>query len=205
MTKLGWTVLLLGGGSATGKTTLGEALARRYDARYIDLDLFWITLQRAIPSDVEPALHLFEDDAVWEEAPALLVERYLRAAAYVSWASERLIAHHCRIETPVVIEGSWLLPSFAVQHAYDGHEVGSRVRSLFLFEPSSREIESRIRSRRVWLDRLHAHSQRNHIDMQALYGLEIKHRAEALALPVLESRPFETLEARALAALSMMV
>ena len=196
-----WTVLLIGGGSATGTTTLGEALARRFDARYIDLDLFWITLQRALPSDVEPALHLFEAESVWEEAPSSLVERYVRAASYVSWACERLVAHHCLIDTAAVIEGSWVLPSFATQGTYDGHDTGPKVRSLFLFEPSAQEIESRIRGRRDWLQKLPAESQRNHVEMQALYGIEIKRRAEALGLPVLESKPFETLEARALVAL----
>jgi hypothetical protein len=35
------------------------------------------------------------------------------------------------------------------------------------------------------------------------HGVLIKQRAEALGLAVLESRPFETLEARALAALGL--
>ncbi len=74
MTQRDWTVLLIGGGSATGKTVLGEALARHFEARYIDLDLFWITLQRALPPEVEPRLHVFEQKSVWEEAPAMLVE-----------------------------------------------------------------------------------------------------------------------------------
>jgi len=71
-----WTILLIGGGSATGKSTLGEALARRLNARYIDLDLFWIVLQRAIPPSVEPDLHLFEPDSVWLLPVEELVERY---------------------------------------------------------------------------------------------------------------------------------
>ncbi len=111
------------------------------------------------------------------------------------------MAHHCLIETPAVIEGSWLLPSFALQRTYDGHDVGDNVRSIFLHEPSSFEIESRLRDRRDWLDKLPPKSQRNHVAMQALYGEEIRREAEALGLPVLASRPLETLEARALAAL----
>ena len=49
----------------------------------------------------------------------------------------------------------------------------------------------------------HPQAQRNLIETQFRYGLEIKRQAEALGLPVLESRPFDTLLDRALAALEM--
>jgi hypothetical protein len=44
---------------------------------------------------------------------------------------------------------------------------------------------------------------RNVALMRYEHGLEMKRRAEALGLPVLESRPFETLESRALSALGL--
>jgi shikimate kinase len=58
-----WALLMIGGASQTGKSRLGQALARRFDLAYVDTDLFWITLQRAMPS--EPLLHAFDDEASW--------------------------------------------------------------------------------------------------------------------------------------------
>jgi 2-phosphoglycerate kinase len=200
-----WTVLLIGGTSATGKTTLGEAMAHRLDLRYIDLDLFWIVLNSAIPPEVEPCLHLFEPESIWLTlTPEELTERYLPVASCMCSAIEPLLVHHLQIKRPVVLEGAWLLPSFAQQGTYAGEDLGESVRSLFLVEDSREEIGQRIRGRHgggSWFAAQSQLAQHNGIETQWLYGQRIKQSAEALCLPVLESRPFETLLERALSAL----
>jgi 2-phosphoglycerate kinase len=144
------TILLIGGPSVAGKTTLAESLSRRLGARYIDLDLFWIVLHASVPPEVAPELHLLDGPLaggvdVWESPPAELVERYRRVSAYVARAIEPVIAHHHIVGRRVVIEGCWILPSFAVQRSYADRDTGDAVQAIFLLEPDIAAIEARIR------------------------------------------------------------
>jgi 2-phosphoglycerate kinase len=164
-------------------------------------------LHAAIPAEVAPELHLLDGHLagrvdVWESPPAELVERYRRVSAYVAKAIEPVIAHHHIIGRRVVIEGCWILPSLAAQRIYAGRDTGDAVQAIFLREPDIAAIEARIRARpTVWLDRLPATAQRNHLEMQRLYGEAIAADARALGLPVLASQPLDTLEERALVAI----
>jgi 2-phosphoglycerate kinase len=192
-----WTILLIGGPTAASKTTLAESLAARFDARYIDLDLFWIVLQRSVAPESAPELHFLDGNDVWREDPKLLVAHYLKASEYVCRAIEPLIAHHHIIGRKVVIEGCWVLPEFALQGEYAGQHVEGAVRALFLDEPDISAIEARIRARpHRWVEGLGSESRRNHLEMQRLYGETIAERARSAGLPVLASQPFESLEQR---------
>ena len=54
-----WTVLLIGGGVGSGKSTLSLAPAKHFDVRAIEGDLFRLLLLSAVPTDAEPELHIF--------------------------------------------------------------------------------------------------------------------------------------------------
>jgi 2-phosphoglycerate kinase len=202
MTDPDWTVLLIGGASATGKSTLAESLAHRFNASYIDADLFWIVLNAVVSAEVEPVLHLFESDSVWELPVDELVSRYFAVSKYICRAIEPLIAHHDIIGRRAVIEGCWLLPVLATQGVYANRHVAG-VRALFLHEPKANEVEERIMGRTSgWLRSMTPTARRNHIEMQQRFGDAVKRQAEALSFPVLESQPFDTLIERALTALA---
>jgi 2-phosphoglycerate kinase len=130
--KREWTLLMIGGSSQTGKSWLGQALAHRFDIAYIDADLFWITLQRAMPD--EPLMHAFDDEASWNEPVEVLVERYLAVSHFVCNALESVVAHHDILGRPSVMEGVWLLPAYGLQGVYAGHRLNGTVRGLFLYE-----------------------------------------------------------------------
>ena len=112
-------VLLIGGPSATGKSTLAEALARRYDARYLDSDLFYIAFRKVVPAESAPVGLHAQDEAFWARPPDELVRDYLALQAYMCQALEVVVAQHCRAGQRVVMEGAWLLPAFVKQGVYD--------------------------------------------------------------------------------------
>jgi 2-phosphoglycerate kinase len=197
-----WNVLLIGGCSCTGKSTLSRDLASRLDARVVDTDLFWMVLGRAVPIEVAPDLHYFTSEECWSLEPRELVERYLSVSRYVCRAIEDLIAHFDILGTAAILEGCWLLPEFAIQGTYAGRQVGQRVRSLFIQEPDVSQLEHRLLSREPRASRWESATKwRNFVEMQYSFGLEVRQEAESLGLPVLESRPLETLVDRTLAAL----
>jgi 2-phosphoglycerate kinase len=197
--------LLIGGNSAAGKTSLAESLARILDVRYVDLDLFWIVLKRSVPTEVAPDLHLFDDDSIWLDLdPDTLVDRYLRVSAWICEAIVPLLVHHSTIRRPVIIEGAWVLPEFARRHNFGGRDLTGPVSSIFVVEPDPEAIEQRIAARpQRWLESLSPSARRNHLEMHRRHGFELRRRAEALGLPVLDAQPFETLAARAIGALDL--
>jgi 2-phosphoglycerate kinase len=204
MTASDWSLLVIGGASSTGKSTLAQVLARRLYLHYIDADLTFLTLRKVVPADAAPmGLHVLdEDEAFWSQPPEQLVRHYFALDAFICNALEAVVAAQHMKQRRSVIEGTWLLPSFAVQSTYDGVNLAGQVRGLFLYEPDSDQLEARRRARADPRPlRFSEPVMRNLGTMRHRYGLEVKRRAEALNLPVLESRPFETLLDRSLAAL----
>jgi len=198
-----WTILFIGGCSAVGKSTLACACAAHLDARVVDTDLFWMVLRRTVPYDVAPDLHFFTSEACWSLPTDELVERYLRVSRFVCDAIEVVVAHYASIGVTAIIEGCWVLPAFALQERYAGRDNASVRKALFLYEPSIDELKQRLRVRPGGSPEREPKSVRDaNVQMQWQFGLEIKRQAEALGLPVLESRPYDTLLDRALALLN---
>src|SRR4051812_14923438 len=115
-----WQILLIGGPSAAGKSTLARALAEHYGLVHLDADLFFLTLRRAFPKDLALPGLMQEDESFWSQPPDLLVQHYMRLSAFLCDALEAVIALQYRRRQPSVLEGGWLLPSFASQPAFDG-------------------------------------------------------------------------------------
>jgi 2-phosphoglycerate kinase len=198
------TVVLIGGPSATGKSTLADLLAGRLGTSRVDLDLFYIALRGAVPPDAAPlGLHQ-QDESFWAKPAQELVDLYLSLQTYLSRAFEPVLAQFLRTGRSAVMEGTWLHPAFASQSTYGGYDAMGAVRGLFLYEPEFGEMERRRRQRANPWDRMSSAAvMENVATMRHMLGLELKRQAEALGLPVLESRPFETLERRALQALGL--
>src|SRR5688572_20944264 len=98
MKKRDWTVLLLGGASATGKSSLARDLAHRLDLVWVDTDPIWLALQSAIPPVQQPDLHAFFREDTWSLGTEELVALYLRIAAFLSKCLEPVVAYYDQIE-----------------------------------------------------------------------------------------------------------
>ena len=202
MTRRDWTILLIGGGSATGKSTLAKALAAHFDLQYIDADLFYMVLRRSVPPKDAPLRLQQLDEAYWAGPIRDLLHDQDEARDFVCRSLEVVVAQQYRAAKPSVLEGSWLSPSFARQRTYDGFDTGDSLRSIFLHEPDSARIEERRRRRaNPWDRRFDPAVMRNIEDLRRCIGANLKQEAEALGLPVLRSRPFNSLLDRALSAL----
>jgi len=194
------TVVMIGGPSATGKSTLAESLARRFGMAWIDLDVLYVAFREVVPREIAPpGLHA-EEEGFWARPVGELVGHFVNLQEYMSPALERVVSTQVAKGKSLVIEGAWVLPGFAARREFNGFKAD--VRSIFLFEPDPLETERRRRERTY--HRMFAEDVRRNITaMRYEHGLAMKRRAEAVGLPVLEARPFETLEARALAALGL--
>lgn len=185
-------VLLLGGASNTGKSTLAGQFRHAFGWTTIDTDLFFIVLQRESPA---PELQAILQDAVEGCTAEELARRHFEASRYMCSAIE-IVIDHCRTRSgPVIIEGAWLLPDFVAAKAAEAR--GMPVKALFLNEPDTGMSPYALYPERIPPEMTPATSAawaRAH----HLYGLEIRRQADELGLPVLEARPYATAMARAL-------
>jgi 2-phosphoglycerate kinase len=195
-----WTILFIGGSSATGKSTVAQELGRKFDVTVVDLDLFWMVLQRTVPADLAPALHFFHQESARALSAETLVERYFEVSRFICAAIEDVVLHYSRVRMGAILEGTWLLPDFTIRGDYAGHRVDD-VSSVFLLESSKDELRKRLVSREDgWFRSEPETFQHTQLEMHLLYGQRIAIEAASLGLPVVESGALNSLTERTLAA-----
>jgi 2-phosphoglycerate kinase len=127
--KHNWNVLLIGGNSGAGKTTLARELSRHFDVPWLQVDDFRLAFQQLTTPEAYPALHaflpsggvssLFDGNSagttdIWKSPPDQLCGDLKRVATIVSNALEAVIAHHHLSTQPVILEGDGILPGLGV-------------------------------------------------------------------------------------------
>jgi 2-phosphoglycerate kinase len=198
-----WRVLLLGGSSGTGKSTLAPQIARHYGVPWLEADDFRLAMQRATTPASQPALHFFftENLAIrpdfWKLSPEAFRDGLIAVGKVVSQALEIVVANHVGQGRPVVLEGDGILPALAGRRVFSGMDVGNAVRGVFLIEPDLEALLANMRTR-AWDVSILDEELRNYARANWLYGLWLREDALRRGLPVLEVRPYQTLLRRAL-------
>jgi 2-phosphoglycerate kinase len=182
-----WFVLLLGGSSGVGKSTVAPEVARRLGAAWLMVDDLRLALERsgvAIPDSTR----VEEVDG-----PGGLVE----VGEAVASAIEVVIENHVDERIPVVIEGDGILPSIFERGPVRERAAGGRVRAVFLYEedPEALRVNLLARGRDGWREDLGWYARRS-----ARHSAWLRREAERRGLPTLAARPRETLVERILVA-----
>ncbi len=200
-----WTVLLIGGSSCTGKTTVAAALGKRFGIPWAQVDDFRLALQRATSPERFPDLHFFvQDPNRLARPPEELAAALRRVAEFVSSSLEVVIESRVATGKPLILEGDGLLPSLASLGAAAtpaSHESAGPVRAVFLRESDDIVLlNSAIERGRgpglsadMWASRART---------AALFGDWLCDEAMRHNLPVLSARPRATLASRIMAAIS---
>jgi 2-phosphoglycerate kinase len=191
-----WQVLLFGGASGVGKTSVSYRLAHAFRVGLTEMDDFHIVLKRMTTPKQQPALHFFRLHAaeVLRMDDEQLLAHILDTSEAMSGAMELVIGNHLASSTPVVLEGDFLLPSLAVRPAYDGIPADGQVRAVFLYEEDEQQILRNYRAREG--------TDQPHRARVSWYHSEwLRREAERLGLPAVPSRPWDTVLERVIAAL----
>jgi 2-phosphoglycerate kinase len=181
-----WFVLLIGGSSGVGKTTVAPAVARRLGAAWLMIDDLRLALERSgvpIPDSTR-----VEGIA----APNGLVA----VGEAVAPAIDVVIENHVDQRIPVVIEGDGILRSLLERDPVRVRATGGRVRAVFLHEPDPDALLADLVARGAdgWREDLAWYARRS-----ALHGEWLRAEAARRGLPVVTARPRETLADRILA------
>ena len=190
-TEESWRALLIGGSAGAGKTTCGIAIARRLGVDCFQFDAVWRALQRVTSPETHAALHRFPSHGKEPVEVEAWRDGMIETSAALEPALRAVIQHHGSTGHPVVIEGAWLLPSFAA--ALDGG-----VRALFIHEPDPAEVLTAMMTRSRWptpTDR-----QRQIARGSWAYSVWLAEECQRLGMPLVAARPRETQVERLLAA-----
>jgi 2-phosphoglycerate kinase len=192
-----WEVLLIGGASGTGKTSVAYRLAHHFAVGITAIDDFQVILERMTTPEQQPVLHF------WRTHPdpgRLTAEEIMRQGLEVARAMtpalEAVIADHLETRMPLVLEGDFIAPALAAQPSFVEQPNGRRVRAVFLYEPDEAQI-----MRNFSLREPEAGVQAKRARVSWLQGQWFQEECGRLGIPSLPARPWETLFARVLDAM----
>lgn len=185
-----WTVLLIGGASGCGKTSVSYRVARHFGVGITEVDDFQAILERMTTPEQQPALHF------WNTHPNPMsltaeevVENVIAIGQVMMPALQAVIENHIESRQPIVLEGDFILPALAVQYP-------EQVCGVFIYESDESQILANYLRREP-----ESGTQTLRARVSWLYGEWLKREAEGLDVTVLTSRPWDTLLSRLIASL----
>lgn len=192
-----WQVLLLGGASGTGKTLVSYRLARYFDIALTEVDDFQVVLETMTTPEQQPVLHYWQTHPEAVHLPAdQIVEQQIAVGQVMTPALAAVIANHLETQTPVVLEGDFILPALAAQPTFAGMEQNNAVRGVFLYEPDEAQLLANFLQREPANGPQHKRAR-----VSWLYGQWLKQQAQQHQITVVGARPWDTVFERIVAAL----
>ena len=192
-----WLVLLIGGHSASGKTTAAERVGREFGVPWLMVDDLRLAFQRAdvtLPSGTE-ALYLDKQPGFRRRTPEEQRAALISVGNIMSAALEAIVENHVDQRLPIVIEGDGILPSLLSRPAV--LERAAWTRAVFIVEPDEGALRTALASRggsRV-VGRTPAEHQAG-VHANWMFGQWLAAEASQRKLAVVEPRPWDTLPDR---------
>lgn len=195
-----WKVLLIGGSSGVGKTTVARHLGLQLGLPWLQADDLRLALTYSSTAEQQPVLHALVAEATDPAVPPEAVSaRLIETGRIVSHALEIVVANHVATNAPLVIEGDGILPAMAAQRRFANRNVLDEVRAAFVFEPDEAALFENALARGRGFDTLTAGAQQKAVRQSWLYGHWLRDEALRYGLPVVAARPWQTLAERLLA------
>lgn len=179
-----WRVLVVGGASGMGKTTVSRALARRFAVPVVEVDDIVEALLAVTRPEHLPEVHYWRTHPeAASGTPESVVERQIAIALALAPALEAVVANHVGTDTPVIVEGDYLLPALAAP--------GGQVRGVVVHETDEERVVANYLAREP-----EAGPQRHRARTSVLYGQWLAEQARACGVPVVAPRPWRDLTDR---------
>jgi 2-phosphoglycerate kinase len=194
-----WEVLLIGGASGVGKTSISYRIAQHFGIGITEIDDIVVALKRMTTPEQQPILHYWDNQhEPIELSPKEIVKLTVAVSEVMLPALEAVIANHLESQPPIplVLEGDYLLPELAAQPVFSNIISNGRVRAVFLYEPDEAQIVAN------YLQREPDEGKQNfRAHVSWLFGEWLRLDAERLGVTALSARPWDTLFERVLNAI----
>ena len=192
-----WDVLLLGGASGVGKSTVGYRLARDLGVGIAEVDDLHRAVRAMTTPEQQPILHYWHTRP---EAMSLsaeqIVQLHISVCRILLPAVRAVVTQHVEDGRPIVLEGDYLVPEVLEPHDEWGAGHLERVRAVFLDEPDTGQIVRNLYQREP--DQGDQSGRAQVTQMFARWLREDCARRSVLSVPV---RPLDTAPERVLSAL----
>ena len=186
-----WTVLLIGGASGTGKSSLAYEIGRFYGVNVLEVDDIHLSVEKVTTKENFPAIHYWDNGINW---------RNIGVDGNVNWlisvskemipVLKELINRHIQDKLPIIIEGDFIQPELA--NSFESPEV----KSIFVKETDINQIVQN------YLSREGGDLQHYRAEISIAYGKWIADICNEKGIKVIEPRPWDTILTRALDILS---
>ena len=183
-----WDVLLLGGPSGAGKTSVSYRLSKHYGIGITEVDDFQVMLRHMTTPEQQPVLHYWHVTPDFHERPAeAILEQLIKVSQAMAPGLEAVIANHLESHVPIVLEGDFLLPTLATRERFLEETNGGRVRGIFVYEEDEQQLIANYLSREPQTG-----EQTKRAKVSWLHGQWLKREAKARGVPAVTARPWET-------------
>lgn len=136
-----WQVLLIGGASGSGKTSISYRLAHHFGVGITEADDIHLAVKHMTTPEQQPILHLWDSDPTVRQWPEeRILTHFIALCQQLAPAYEAVIANHLESDIPLVLEGDYLLPALAAQSTFGGLPNAGRVRGLFVHEEDEEQF-----------------------------------------------------------------
>ena len=188
--KLNWDILIIGGASGSGKTSISRPLSQLYGVDLVRIDDFQCLLEAIISPEMVPDLHYWKIEPNWRsESVEWVVERLKSVSQAWMPGLAAVIKDHLEENIPMILEGDFILPELSTVFS------NPRIKTIFVHEPSREQILQN------YLSREGTH-QAHRANISYAFGNWLKENCEKHNIPVVESCPWNNLMERVISKIS---
>lgn len=181
-TKRDWTVLLIGGASGSGKSSVAYELSRIHNVNVIEVDDIFEAIKSMTTRELHPAIHYWSTGINWIDIGVSgNVKWLIDVSKEMITGLKSIVENHIEADVPVIIEGDFIHPELALSIE------NPKVKSLFINESDKIQIVQN------YLDREGGELQHFRADISTQYGKWLEKECISLGIPLIESRPWDTI------------
>lgn len=185
-----WEVLLIGGASGSGKTSVSYRIAQHFGVGITEVDDFQVLLEAMTTPEQQPLLHYWNThpDAIYLP-PERIMEHLIGIGEMMTPGLRAVINNHLESRQPIVLEGDFILPSLVTGFDH-------RVRALFIDEDDEAQFVENYRLREP-----EDGDQSGRARVSWLYSRWLKQEAQKFGHLIIPARPWDTIFDRIVEAL----
>ncbi|HTI14553.1 MAG TPA: isopentenyl transferase family protein [Dictyobacter sp.] len=200
-----WEILLIGGNSGTGKSTVASNIAQAYGIPWLQVDDLRLALQFSAvtlpqPQQTEDLYFFLNTPDVWTKTAEQICKALIAAGEVMKDALQIVIESHIATGVPMILEGDGILPSLLTRPVLQPFAAKGQLKAVFLQESDEQALFDNMIMRNRGIEGRPHTDLRNESRAKQLFGTWISTEAEQYKLPVLPSQPWQTLIERVLTA-----
>lgn len=175
-----WTVLLIGGASGTGKSSVAYQLAHLYHLNVLEVDDICQAVKAMTTREILPAIHYWSTGKNWMDIGVSgNVKWLIDVSKEMIPGLKAIVDNHLEADVPIIIEGDFIHPEWVA--SFDN----PRVKSFYLYEPDKNQILQN------YLAREGGDLQHFRADISTEYGDWLVSNCGKLGIKVIEARPWD--------------